>query len=192
MWHVEFKRALITAVLAVSALAGCGPKPLGAKLAQIESAPMPENATWEGVYFSPLFGTLHLVPEGNLINGRWQRPSKGEWGKLQGNANGSVLRFDWDEYKDGLVGPNSKKSGKGYFVYSRPDGDNVDDILKGAIGRGADETGSDWVAIKQRNVKANIHSIGGVGAADVGGGDWDKGNGESSEVEAPTGTTEEK
>jgi len=190
MKNLARKLAFVAGLVALPASMGCGPKAPEAKRAHVDAGEMPASATWEGVYFSPLYGTLHLVPEGRLIHGRWIRPLKGEWGKLQGNANGNVLRFDWDEYKDGLVGPNSKKSGKGYFVYTRPEGDNVDDVLKGAIGRGADETGSEWVALKQRNVKADIKSIGGAGATDVGGGDWDKSNSESGEAEAPTGTPE--
>ena len=130
------KLTLAAALLVAPSLVACGPKPVEARRAQVEAGSMPDNASWEGVYFSPLFGTLHLVPEGNLVNGRWLRPLKGEWGKLQGNLSGNVLRFDWEEYKDGLVGPNSKKTGKGYFLYTRPDGENVDDVLKGEMGRG--------------------------------------------------------
>jgi hypothetical protein len=122
-----------------------------------------------------------------LVEGRWQRPRKGQWGKLTGNVDGNLLRFDWEEYVDGLVGPNSKKIGKGYLVYRRPEGDNVDDVIEGELGRGDDEVGIPWEAIKQRNVKTNLKSIGGVGSGDVGGGDWDSGNTEGDgDVEGPS------
>jgi hypothetical protein len=146
---------------------------------------MPSGADWTGVYYSALFGELHLKPSGNLVEGCWQRPRKGEWGKLQGNVDGNLLRFDWEEHVDGLVGPNSKSKGKGYFVYGRPNGENVDDFIKGEIGEGPDEVGTEWIAIKQRNVKVKP-CVFGAGAEEVGGGEWDKPNTEEGEPEEPS------
>lgn len=190
MFRFARKVTLVAALAAAPAMVGCGPQAPSVRRASVQEGSMPANGTWEGVYFNPLFGTLHIVPEGNLVQGRWLRPMKGEWGKLQGNASGNVLRFDWEEYKDGLVGPNSRRTGKGYFVYTRPEGDNVDDVLKGEIGRGEDEVGTEWVALKQRNVKPDLTSIGGAGATDVGGGDWDKGSSEGGNPESPASPNE--
>lgn len=166
-------------------VAACGPEAAPPKVAKVSPGSMPDGGSWTGVYYSPLFGSLHLVGEGKLVQGKWLRPLKGRWGKLQGNADGNLLRFDWSEHTDGLVGPNAKKSGKGYFVYSRPEGANVDDQIKGSIGRGKDEVGVEWRAIKQRNVKPDLKSIGGGGASDLGGGDWDSKNSESDKPEKP-------
>ncbi len=177
--------ALLVVVLLPAFVLGCGPGKTPAKVAKVKAGSMPDGTDWTGVYYSPLFGELHMVQEGNLINGKWVRPRKTYWGKLQGNVDGNLLKFDWEEYNDGLVGPNSKKSGKGYFVYTRPPGDNVDDIIEGQVGRGDDELGVEWKAIKQRNVEAKLDSIGGVGASDVGGGDWDGDNTESGDPEPP-------
>jgi hypothetical protein len=146
---------------------------------------MPTAGSWEGVYYSPLFGHLHMVQSGNHIKGKWQRPRKGQWGELEGDIDGNLLRFEWTEYIDGLVGPNSRKTGKGYFVYSRPEGDNVDDVINGEVGRGEDEVGTPWDAVKQRNVDPDLDAIGGVGATEVGGGDWDSGNDEGGDLEGP-------
>jgi len=164
---------------------GCSKASGGAKVANVESGPMPDGADWRGVYYSPLFGHLHLETSGNLVTGKWQRPRKGQWGKFQGNANGNLLKFDWEEYVDGLVGPNSRKRGKGYFVYRRPPGENVDDVIEGEVGRGDDEVGTPWEAIKQRNVEPDMDAIGGSGSGEVGGGDWDSDNNESGDVEQP-------
>ncbi len=177
--------ALLAALLLPALALGCGPDKQPAKVAKVKPKPMPDGAEWTGVYYSALFGELHMVQEGNLVNGKWVRPVKGRWGKLQGNADSNVLKFDWDEYVDGLIGPNSKKSGKGYFVYSRPEGDNVDDVIEGQVGRGDDELGVEWKAVKQRNVDPKLDSIGGVGASEVGGGDWDSDNTESGDPEPP-------
>ncbi|MBM4359474.1 MAG: hypothetical protein FJ096_15325 [Deltaproteobacteria bacterium] len=190
MWSILRKLSFVALLATAHAALGCAPPPPQVKRANVEPGSMPADGEWSGVYFSPLFGTLHLATEGNLVRGKWLRPLKGEWGQLKGNVDGNLLRFDWDEYKDGLVGPNSRLSGKGYFLYTRPAGDNVDDVLKGEMGRGSDEAGIEWVAVKQRNVKPDLDSIGGAGASDVGGGDWDKGSSESGEVESPATTTE--
>lgn len=180
------KLLLMIVVMLTAALAlGCGNSKPSAKTASVKAGAMPSGADWTGVYYDVLFGYLHMQSDGNLVNGRWQRPRKGQWGKLQGNADGNLLKFDWTEYTDGLVGPNSKKQGKGYFVYSRPEGENVDDVIEGEVGRGDNEVGIPWKAIKQRNVDPDIDSIGGSGASDVGGGDWDSGNDESGEPEGP-------
>jgi hypothetical protein len=171
--------------------AGCKKGGADGKTANVKPGSMPADAEWNGVYYSPLFGHLHLVTQGNLVEGRWQRPRKGQWGKLQGNVDGNLLRFDWEEYIDGLVGPNSKKTGKGYLVYRRPEGDNVDDVIEGEVGRDNDEVGTPWEAIKQRNEKPNLESIGGSGATEVGGGEWDSENKEEGTPEEPVGPESE-
>jgi hypothetical protein len=176
--------------LAHAALLGCGPGTPDPKLATVTAGSMPAKGSWDGEFYSPLFGKLCLKGEGNLVNGRWLRPVKGEWGKLQGNADGNLLKFDWEEYNDGLVGPNSKRAGKGYFVYTRPDGSDVDDELRGEMGRGQDEVGTEWRAVKQRNVTCDPKTIGGAGSGEIGGGDWDKGNTEKGEPEEPAAPKE--
>ncbi len=166
---------------------GCGPQAAAAKLADARAAAMPADGSWTGVYYSPVYGNLHLVQEGNVVRGGWLRPRKDMIGTLQGNADGNLLRFDWQERIDGLIGPNSTKAGKGYLVYARPEGENVDDLIDGAMGRGADEVGlGEWHAIKQRNVKPNLDSVRPTGAGDIGGGDWDSGSSEKGEPEGPS------
>ncbi len=176
----------VTLLLATTCATGCGESKMKAKTASVEAGAMPDGGDWDGVYYDMLFGNLHMEASGNLIKGKWQRPRKGQWGQLTGNIDGNLLRFDWEEFVDGLVGPNSRKKGKGYFVYKRPEGDNVDDFIEGEIGRGEDEVGIEWRAIKQRNVKQDLDSIGGSGAGEIRGGDWDSDNKEKNqEPEAP-------
>jgi hypothetical protein len=63
----------------------------------------------------------------------------------------------------------------------------VDDTIAGEIGLGNDEVGdSTWDAVKQREMKPNLNSIGGTGAGDIGGGDWDGENKEKHTPEPPT------
>ena len=102
---------LVACGLALGAV-GCGSDVKPAKTAKVKPGPMPEGGDWTGVYYSPLFGRLHMVAEGKLVNAKWTRPVKGRWGQLQGNVDGNLLKFDWTEYTDGLVGPNSKSAAK--------------------------------------------------------------------------------
>jgi hypothetical protein len=178
--------ALLIAPLTLVSLAatGCG-GPSAAKTASVQAGDMPAGADWTGVYFSELYGYLHLVQDGNTVSGKWIRPVKDRWGEVHGTATGDLIHFTWTEHLIGGVGPNSKKTGKGYFKYKRPPGDNVDDTIAGEIGRNEDETGEGWDAVKQRNLKPDLTSIGGSGASDLGGGDWDGDSKEKGPAEGP-------
>ncbi|MFO0591666.1 MAG: hypothetical protein U0441_29235 [Polyangiaceae bacterium] len=167
------------------AVSGCGPSTPDAKTANVTAGDMPSGGEWSGVYFSELYGYLHLVQDGNAISGKWMRTHKDRWGEVHGTVTGDLMKFEWKEYTVGLITPNSTHSGRGYFKYKRPEGDNVDDQLVGEIGRGQDEVGDPWEAIKQRNVKPDLESIGGSGSGDVGGGDFDNDNKEDGKPEAP-------
>jgi hypothetical protein len=178
--------AALGLLVASSPLAlGCAGANGEGKTANVQAGDMPAHADWTGVYYSELYGMLHLVQKGSSVEGKWERPHKDRWGQLKGDVQGDLVRFTWSEYVKGLTGPNSKHEGKGYFKYKRPPGDNVDDTFEGEIGRGNDEVGDPWTAIKQRNVKPDLSSIGGSGASDVGGGDWDTDNKEKGKPESP-------
>src|SRR5262249_7316494 len=138
-----------------------------------------------GVYYSELYGHLHVVQEGDKIKGKWLRPVKDRWGELTGEAKGDVIKFEWKEHTIGVVGPKAAKAGHGYFQDKRPEGDNVDDKIVGEIGDGLDEVGQPWDAVKQRNMNPDLASIGGTGSGDIGGGDWDSENKEKGSPEAP-------
>jgi hypothetical protein len=181
-WIAAAVSALLLGPLALGCSSSSAPK-----TAKITPGDMPDGADWTGVYYSELFGYLHMVQDGNAIEGRWIRPVKDRWGELHGTATGDVARFSWTEHNIGAVGPNATKSGKGYFKYKRPPGDNVDDTLAGEIGRNQDEVGEPWEAVKQRNVQPDLKSIGGTSSGDIGGGDWDDKNEEPGAPEAPAG-----
>jgi len=174
------RRSFVLGLVGVLALStgflGCGGGGQKASSAAIKPGNMPEGGEWTGVYFSQLYGYLHVVQEGTTLSGKWIRKAKNKWGEIHGSVKGNVVRFEWSEYTVGSIGPNSSKSGRGYFKYTRPEGDNVDDVLVGEIGFGEDEVGNPWDAIKQRNVTPDLGSIGGTGASDIGGGDWDNPN----------------
>ena len=178
LWAAAAIGALLAAPL------GCSETPT-AKTATVAAGDMPSGASWDGVYYNELYGFLHLKQDGTHMQGKWERTHKDKWGELKGDVTGNVVKFEWSEYTKGLVGPNAKRTGKGYFKYKRPPGDNVDDTISGEIGLGQDEVGNPWDAIKQRNIKPYLSSIGGTGAGDIGGGDWDTDNKEKGKPEAP-------
>jgi hypothetical protein len=182
LWAAMAAGALLSAPLGLTACGEGG----GARTATVAPGDMPSGAKWDGVYFSELYGFLHLKQGGgNAIKGRWERKTKDKWGELKGEITGDVIKFEWFELTQGLVGPNAKHTGRGYFKYKRPAGDNVDDTIAGEIGPGQDEVGEPWEAIKQRNIPPNLESIGGTGASDVGGGDWDPDSKEKGKPEGP-------
>lgn len=120
---------------------------------------MPSGARWDGVYYSELYGYLHIAVKGDAASGRWQRPVKDRWGELRGKITGNVLEFSWSEHVNGPQGPGRTRSGKGYFKYERPSGENVDDQLRGEV-VGDDESSGPWEAMKQRNIPPDPGSIG--------------------------------
>ena len=175
MLAMRFRRSLLVllALPASLALTACGGASTDRpKTASVKPDNMPEGGSWTGVFYDAQFGMLHLVHHGSNVTGRWKRPNGAAWGELNGPVVGNVAHFEWTEHKVGLVGPSSITKGKGYFVYVHPEGENVDDELRGEWGLGANETGSPWNCVKQRNVTPEIDSIG--GAVEPGGpkGDW--------------------
>jgi hypothetical protein len=134
----------------------------GGRVANLKPGDMPPESSWNGVYFNPQYGNLHLVETGGSIAGKWKRTDGSAWGELNGPVTGNVFHFEWTEHKIGLVGPSSTSKGKGYFVYKRPPGDNIDDQLEGEWGLNTDEAGNKWDCVKQRHVTPDLKSIGGV------------------------------
>lgn len=129
------------------------------KTAKISAGPMPEGEQWQGVYFHPVYGYLHLVEEGANVVGRWKRANQSHWGEMSGTAGGSVLHYTWKEHKVGMVGASATTHGKGYFVYKV----NKEGIgeLHGEFGLNDSEVGSDWTSIKQVRMPPDLKSIGG-------------------------------
>jgi hypothetical protein len=120
--------------------------------------PMPSGARWDGVYFSEVFGTLHLtLKKDGTVHGKWQRPRGDGWGELDGEAKRNLLSFRWKEHDLGEAG-QAKRSGLGYLQLRRPPGNNVDDRLDGAFQQ-ADGKLQRWEAVQQRHVPPDLDSI---------------------------------
>lgn len=157
-------------------LSGCaGDAP---KTAQIHAGDMPEGETWQGVYYHQVFGYLHMVENGNIVIGKWQRSDKSRWGELSGTKIGNLLHFTWKEHTYGLVGPAAELHGKGVFVYRvEMSGEHKVPKLDGQFGLDADEVGSTWNCIKQDRMEPKMDSITGDNSATgapPAAGNWDE------------------
>jgi len=139
-------------------VAGCGSEQ-EPKTAKVTSGPMPEGEQWQGVYFHPVYGYLHLVEEGSNVVGRWKRTDHSHWGEMSGTVSGNVFHYQWKEHKVGMVGAAAVTKGKGYFVY-KVNKENIGE-LHGQFGLNDSEVGSDWKNVKQQRQQPDLKSIGG-------------------------------
>ncbi len=160
------------------------------KTVNLKPGEMPSGAEWRGVYYSQVYGNLHIVQEGDNVEGKWRTAAGDAWGELHGEADGDVLKFEWAEHKIGMIGPSAKSSGKGYFRYVRPENGDPDQIV-GEWGLHDRMSGNPWEAVKQRNMTANPDSVmpdeveGRFEGGDEG---WDSG----SDKAAPAGDGEDE
>jgi hypothetical protein len=158
------KIAMLAGVLALAlpcaTLVACHGK--SANSADKVSREMPEGAEWKGVYYSQVYGNLHLInADSGELKGAWRTTAGEAWGELHGKAEGSILKYEWIEHKIGMVGPSATRSGHGYFVYTRPKGGGQKDPdeIHGQWGLGDNSNGNKWDAIKQTNLEPDPKSV---------------------------------
>lgn len=145
------------------------------KHANVKAGEMPSGGEWQGVYFSPLYGYLHIIADGKAVNGGWRTAAGDAFGELHGETDGNLLKYEWKERRIGAVGADAVKTGKGYFVYTIPREGEAHE-LKGEWGLGEDEAGNTWEAVKQKNMPPDLKAV----QPDeyegrVSGGGWDEG-----------------
>lgn len=150
---------VLCVTLGAGALSACGGPPPEPTHAQVKPSDMPPGGDWTGVFYSPIYGHLHLIKEGNSVSGKWRTAAGDKWGELHGEATGDLLKFDWKEHKIGLVGPGSTTTGRGYFKYVVPPGENVNHEIRGEWGLGRSEVGHVWEAVRQRNMVPEPSSV---------------------------------
>jgi hypothetical protein len=148
--------ALLIAALALS-LSACGSTQSG-KVSNVSAGEMPIGGDWSGVYYSPVYGYLHLIAEGNSASGKWRTADGGAWGEMHGTLNGNLMKYEWTEHKIGLVGPSATSKGRGYFKYTAPKEGESHEIV-GEWGLKDDEAGNSWKAVKQQNMRPDPNSV---------------------------------
>ncbi len=146
---------LLALAALVVPLSGCGQKVVHSK---VKAGDMPPGAEWTGVYYSEIYGYLHLIKEGDTVNGRWRTTDGASWGELSGKTDGNLLRYSWTNHKIGLVGPSATTSGKGYFLYTRPHEGEADEI-HGQWGLEQSDSGNKWDCVKQKGMKPDFKAV---------------------------------
>jgi hypothetical protein len=168
----------LAAPLTLGAVA-CGPKD-EVKHANVKAGSMPEGQDWQGVYYSPLYGYLHIMADGSSVNGGWRTAAGDAYGEMAGTIEGNLLKYEWKERRIGAVGADAIKKGKGYFLYTVPVAGEAAQI-KGEWGLGESDAGNTWEAVKQKNMPPDLKAV----QPDefegrVSGGGWDEGEGGES------------
>lgn len=138
---------------------GCS-KPPPKTTTSVKPADLDPAGDWSGVFYSPLYGHLHLIKEGNSMSGKWRTTSGDKWGELHGEVTGNLMKYKWVEHKIGMVGPGATSSGRGYFQYFVPPGENVNHEIRGEWGLGRTEIGTPWVGLRQRGMLPDFSSVG--------------------------------
>lgn len=149
----------LAAVLAAGGvMSSCG-KPPPPTTANVKPGDLPPEGDWSGVFYSPLYGHLHLVKDGNSVSGKWRTQAGDKWGELHGEVTGDLLKYKWVEHKIGMVGPGATTEGRGYFKYVVPPGENVNHEIRGEWGLEKSEIGNKWEAVRQRNMLPDPDSV---------------------------------
>lgn len=181
--------SLVMALALPLALSACGGTK-EAKNANVKAGSMPEGGEWPGVYYSQLYGYLHILADGSSANGAWRTTAGDSFGELNGELDGNLLKYSWQERRIGAVGADANRKGQGYFVYTIPKAGEAHEIV-GEWGLGEENAGNQWRAVKQKNMQPNPDSVKpdeiegrvtGVDEWDEGAkGDADSGDGENTE-----------
>jgi hypothetical protein len=150
--------ALGISLLGGSAVVGCS-NPPPPTTANVKAGDLPAAGDWSGVFYSPLYGHLHLVKEGSSVSGKWRTAGGDKWGELHGEVTGDLLKYTWIEHKIGMVGPGATTEGRGYFKYYVPAEENANHEIKGEWGLERSEVGNRWEAIRQRNMLPDLNSV---------------------------------
>jgi hypothetical protein len=150
--------AVLGAALGLASLeVACKPPP--PTTANVKAGDLPAAGDWSGVFYSPLYGHLHLVKEGNIVSGKWRTTNGDKWGELHGEVTGDLLKYKWVEHRIGMIGPGSTTEGHGYFKYYVPADENANHEIKGEWGLDASEIGNPWQAVRQRNMLPDPNSV---------------------------------
>lgn len=131
---------------------------------------MPEFGDWTGVFFSPTYGYLHLIREGDTVSGKWRTTSGDKWGQMHGPVTGDLFKYDWEETTIGMVGPSATRHGHGFFKYVKAENDEI----RGEWGLDDDYRGVTWSAVKQARMKPDPNSVVPDETQRVRGDSWDQ------------------
>lgn len=140
---------LLASTLFALSAGACGSKP-----PEIVAGKMPEGGNFSGVYFSPQYGEMNMVQNGGAVIGEYKQEMR--TGKIQGEASGDLMKFEWIERKALVSNRAQETRGHGYFRYV-VDPANGDHILKGEWGLGDSMLGGGpWNAYKAKGKEPKL------------------------------------
>jgi hypothetical protein len=135
------KSTQIAIALLLGVILGCGgsQKP--------KAGTLPAGAAFYGVWQSPQYGNMHLCQSGKQVIGDYVKHERA--GRIQGEVDGDLLTFQWEDHRELVQGKPQVRRGRGYFRIQI--GDDGDQYLKGEWGM-EDELsgGGPWNAVKLR------------------------------------------
>ena len=152
------KMSLVLSLCLPLAAMGCGAGDKEVKHSTLKPGEMPMGGKWAGVYYSQVYGYLHLTEQGNAVTGAWRNTAGDKWGELAGEADGRILKYEWSEHTIGAIGAGADRSGKGVFLYAIPK-ENEPHEIKGEWGLGENECCGKWEAVKQMNMEPDPKSV---------------------------------
>ena len=135
------KAMQIALALVLGVILGCGgsQKP--------KAGPLPEGATFYGVWQSPQYGSMHLCQSGRKVIGDYLKHERA--GRIQGDIDGDLLVFQWEDRRELVAGKPQVRRGRGYFRIEL--GEDGDQYLRGEWGMGEELSGGGpWNAVKLR------------------------------------------
>ena len=141
--------AVVSALVWSAVWTGCG-----GSAPEIKAGNMPEGGDFSGVYFSQQYGQMNLIQNGSSVVGEYESEMRS--GKIQGEVQGDLMRFEWNEAKAMVSNRAQNTKGHGYFRYMI-DSANGQHVLKGEWGLGDQETGGGpWNAYKQKGKEPKL------------------------------------
>lgn len=150
--------ALVALALPLAFSTACASNQNQPKHANVSAGSMPAGGEWPGVYYSQLYGYLHIVTDGNAASGAWRTTAGDSYGELHGEVDGDLLKYEWVERKIGVVGGDAERTGHGYFRYTIPKEGEAHEVV-GEWGLGESDAGNQWRAVKQKNMQPNPASV---------------------------------
>jgi hypothetical protein len=163
---------------------GCG----GAPKHVVHVGTMPDGGSFTGVWFSPQYGEMHIEQNGSSAIGRYTKDERS--GRLQGTVEGDVMRFEWTETRELIVGRPNTTKGHGYFRLSKSPSDETWN-LDGRWGNDASEhDGGPWTAVRSKTRKPDLDGDGAEGSSGSSGsssGSSDSNDFSGHDTSAPSG-----
>ncbi len=112
-----------------------------------KAGPLPEGVAFYGVWQSPQYGNMHLCQSGKQVIGDYVKHERA--GRIQGDVQGDLLVFQWEDRRELVSGKPQIRRGRGYFRIEI--GQDGDQYVKGEWGMDDDLSGGGpWNAVKLR------------------------------------------